>query len=144
MVSRTDMMEIWSCFLPRVEKMKLLLYLTLKFPWCPEPHFQKCPEIPPVRRPTQFSSTSWGSSVRTKKIQVCFMRGYLLDRDQYPQAMWAPCCLPGLPASTAATGLSISSGQELPAEPPSPFQPTQRGFSAQISSKNRVILKDVH
>lgn len=97
------------------------------------PLMLKHPELFPVKKPMQLSSTTWDDSVKINKTRVCFMTEYLLGRDQYLLAVWA-----------AATGLSISSGQELPAEPPSWLQLTQRGFNAQVSSKNRVRLKDVH
>lgn len=80
-ISRMEVTEICSSFLPRGEEMKLLLYLVLKFPWCLEPYFQKCPELPPVKKPMQFSSTTWDYSVRIQKTWVCFMTEYFLDRE---------------------------------------------------------------
>lgn len=117
---------------------ELFLYLALKFPWCLEPR--------PKTTQNCLRSGSPCSSVQLPKTTQSGSRGHgfvsCQNICQTESGTSKLCEHP--PCKPRGHWLEHLTWPELPAEPPSWLQPSQGGFRAHISSKDRVILKDVH
>lgn len=120
--------------------MKLVMYLVFKFLGSLQPHIWKHPEQPLIKKPMKLSSAHQDYSARIKSTWICFMAEYFLFRDQYSSNLCEDLsCKPLRLAEECHLGRNYLQNHHWLW-----FQPTWRGFNAQMSFKKRVILKDVH